>query len=61
MVKQKLDIGFFSSMYSQVNGTAIACRNLAEGIAKYTGHNVHVFAPGIEYPKTKPNNLFFYN
>ncbi len=61
MVKQKLDIGFFTSMYSQVNGTAIACRNLAEAIAKYTGHNVHVFAPGIETPKTKPQNLHLHN
>lgn len=61
MAKQKLDIGFFTSMYSQVNGTAIACRNLAEAIAKYTGHNVHVFAPRIERPKHKPKNLFFYN
>ncbi|MFX0143408.1 MAG: glycosyltransferase [Candidatus Hodarchaeota archaeon] len=61
MVKQKLDIGFFTSMYSQVNGTAIACRNLAEGIANYTGHNVHVFAPGIQYPKVKPTNLHLYN
>lgn len=61
MVKQKLDIGFFTSMYSQINGSAIACRNLAGGIAKYTGHNVHVFAPGINYPKTIPNNLHLYN
>ncbi|UCD00785.1 MAG: glycosyltransferase [Promethearchaeota archaeon] len=61
MAKQKLDIGFFTSMYSQVNGTAIACRNLAEAIAKYTDHNVHVFAPGIQYPKVKPKNLFLYN
>ncbi len=61
MAKQKLDIGFFTSMYSQVNGTAIACRNLAEAIAKYTGHNVHVFAPGIEKPKTKPKNLHLHN
>jgi len=61
MAKQKLDIGFFSSMYSQINGTAIACRNLAEAIAKYTGHNVHVFAPGIETPKTRPKNLHFHN
>jgi len=61
MVKQKLDIGFFTSMYSQVNGTAIACRNLAEAMAKYTGHNIHVFAPGIDKPKNKPNNLFLHN
>jgi len=61
MAKQKLDIGFFTSMYSQVNGTAIASRNLAEGIAKYTGHNVHVFAPGIEEAKTKPKNLYHHN
>ena len=61
MVKQKLDIGFFTSMYSQVNGTAIACRNLAEAVAKYTGHNIHVFAPGIDKPKNKPKNLFLHN
>jgi len=61
MVKQKLDIGFFTSMYSQVNGTAIACRNLAEAMAKYTGHNIHVFAPGIDKPKNIPNNLFLHN
>jgi len=61
MVKQKLDIGFFTSMYSQVNGTAIACRNLAEAVAKYTGHNVHVFAPGINKPKNIPKNLHLHN
>ena len=61
MAKSKLEIGFFSSMYSQVNGTAIACRNLAEGIAKYTGHNVHVYAPGIQKPKTKTKNLHLHN
>ena len=61
MVKQKLDIGFFTSMYSQVNGTAIACRNLAEAMAKYTGHNIHVFAPGIDKPKKIPNNLHLHN
>ncbi|TKJ18012.1 MAG: hypothetical protein CEE43_19090 [Promethearchaeota archaeon Loki_b32] len=61
MVKQKLDIGFFTSMYSQVNGTAIACRNLAEAVAKYTGHNVHVFAPGIDKPKNIPKNLHLHN
>ncbi|MFW9826608.1 MAG: glycosyltransferase [Candidatus Thorarchaeota archaeon] len=61
MVKQKLDIGFFTSMYSQINGTAIACRNLAEAIAKYTKHNVHVFAPCIEEPKIKLDNLYLHN
>jgi len=61
MVKQKLDIGFFSSMYSQVNGTAHACRFLAEAITKYTGHNVHVYAPGIQKPKNIPKNLHLHN
>jgi glycosyltransferase involved in cell wall biosynthesis len=61
MVKQTLDIGFFSSMYSQVNGTAIACKNLAEGIAKHTGHNVHVYAPGILKPKNKLKNLHLHS
>ncbi|MFW9987200.1 MAG: glycosyltransferase [Candidatus Odinarchaeota archaeon] len=61
MVKQKLDIGFFTSMYSQVNGTAIACRNLAEAMAKYTGHNIHVYAPGIQKPKNIPKNLHLHN
>jgi len=61
MAKSKLDIGFFTSMYSQINGTAIACRTLAEGIAKYTGHNVHVYAPGIQRPKTQIKNLHLHN
>ena len=55
MVQQKLDIGFFTSMYSQTNGTAHAVRFLSEEIAK-NGHNVHVYAPcirnGYETPKT---------
>ncbi|MFX1306178.1 MAG: glycosyltransferase [Promethearchaeota archaeon] len=61
MAKQKLDIGFFTDMYSQVNGTAIACRTLAEAIAKYTDHNVHVFAPGIQKPNNIPKNLYLHN
>jgi len=61
MVKQTLDIGFFTSMYSQINGTAIACRNLAESIAKHTGHSVHVYAPGIERSNNKPKNLHLHN
>ena len=61
MAKSKLDIGFFTSMFDQINGTAIACRNLAEGIAKYTGHNVHVFAPGIQRRKNQSKNLHLHN
>jgi glycosyltransferase involved in cell wall biosynthesis len=61
MVKQTLDIGFFTSMYSQINGTAIACKNLAESIAKHTGHSVHVYAPGIERTNNKPKNLHLHN
>ncbi|TFF96290.1 MAG: glycosyltransferase [Promethearchaeota archaeon] len=60
MVKQKLDIGFFTSMYSQTNGTAHACRFLSEAIAKL-GHNVHVYAPRIENGYKKPANLHFHN
>ncbi|MFW9895462.1 MAG: glycosyltransferase [Candidatus Thorarchaeota archaeon] len=58
---QKLDIGFFTSMYSQINGTAIACRNLAESIAETTGHNVHVYAPGIQRTNNIPKNLCLHN
>ena len=61
MVKQKLDIGFFSGMYSQINGTAIACRNLAEALAQNTDHNIHVYAPGIQKPRTIPKNLILHN
>ncbi|MFX0187567.1 MAG: glycosyltransferase [Candidatus Hodarchaeota archaeon] len=60
MVKQVLDIGFFSIMYSQVNGTAHACRFLSEAIAK-TGHNVHVFAPKITNGHDKPKHLHYHN
>ena len=61
MVKQTLDIGFFTSMYSQINGTAIACKNLAESIATNTGHKVHVYAPGIQKPNNTPKNLHLHN
>ncbi|MFX1455574.1 MAG: glycosyltransferase [Promethearchaeota archaeon] len=61
MVMQKLDIGFFTSMYSQINGTAIACRNLAESIAETTSHNVHVYAPGIQRTNNIPKNLCLHN
>lgn len=59
MVKQKLDIGFFSIMYSQTNGTAHAVRFLSEAIAK-TGHNVHVYAPRIQNGYKKPASLHFH-
>lgn len=57
MAKDKLDIGFFTSMYSQINGTAISVRNLAEAMAKNSHHNIHVFAPEIQKPKNGPKNL----
>ncbi len=61
MVKQKLDIGFFTEMYSQINGTAHSVRFLSEAIAKYTGHNVHVFAPRIENGYKIPPSLHFHS
>ena len=61
MAKQILDIGFFSSMFSQVNGTAIACKNLAESIANNTDHNVHIYAPGLRRSKNSPKNLCLHN
>ena len=61
MAKQKLDIGFFTSMYSQTNGTAHAVRFLSEAIAEYTGHNVHVFAPKIQNGYDKPDSLHFHD
>ncbi|MGQ4873983.1 MAG: glycosyltransferase [Promethearchaeia archaeon] len=60
MVKQKLDIGLFSCMYSQTNGTAISVRNLSEALAK-TGHNVHVYAPKIQNGYKIPPTLHFHN
>ena len=60
MAKYQLDIGFFSCMYSQVNGTAHAVRFLAEAIAKL-GHNVHIFAPKIENGHDIPKTLHYHN
>ncbi|MBN1800323.1 MAG: glycosyltransferase [Candidatus Lokiarchaeota archaeon] len=60
MVKQKLDIGLFSCMYSQTNGTAHSVRFLSEALAS-TGHNIHVFAPRIEDGHKKPVNLHFHD
>ncbi|MBN1215006.1 MAG: glycosyltransferase [Candidatus Lokiarchaeota archaeon] len=60
MVREKLEIGMFSSMYSQMNGSAHATRFLCETIAEL-GHNVHVFAPRITYDSKKPKNLHFHD
>ncbi|MFX1298694.1 MAG: glycosyltransferase [Promethearchaeota archaeon] len=60
MVKNKLDIGLFSAMYSQTNGTAHSVRFLSEALAK-TGHNIHVFAPRIAPNENKPKNLHFHD
>lgn len=60
MVKSKLDIGLFSCMYSQTNGTAHSVRFLSESLAK-TGHNIHVFAPRIQNGNNKPKNLHYHD
>ncbi|NHJ23613.1 MAG: glycosyltransferase [Candidatus Lokiarchaeota archaeon] len=60
MVKHQLDIGFFSCMYSQVNGTAHAVSFLSEAIAKL-GHNVHVFAPKIQNGHDIPKTLHYHS
>ena len=60
MVKQTLNIGFFTSMYSQINGTAHAVRFLSEAIAKL-GHDVYVFAPRIQNGYEKPKTLHFHD
>jgi 1,2-diacylglycerol 3-alpha-glucosyltransferase len=60
MARQVLNIGFFSCMYSQVNGTAHAVRFLSEAIAKL-GHNVHVYAPRIQNGYEKPSSLYFHD
>ena len=60
MAKQVLDIGFFSIMYSQVNGTAHSVRFLSEALAK-TGHNIHVFAPKIQNGYKTPKGLYFHD
>lgn len=59
MVKQKLDIGLFSIMYSQTNGTAHSVRFLGDALAK-TGHNIHIYAPRID-KRNKPNNLHLHD
>jgi len=60
MAKQKLNIGFFSSMYSQINGTAHAVRFLSEAIANL-GHDVYIFAPRIQDGYKKPSTLHFHD
>ncbi|MBY9006327.1 MAG: glycosyltransferase [Candidatus Lokiarchaeota archaeon] len=60
MVREKLEIGMFTSMYSQMNGSAHATRFLSETIAEL-GHNVHVFAPRITNGCEKPKNLHFHD
>ncbi|MBD3195093.1 MAG: glycosyltransferase [Candidatus Lokiarchaeota archaeon] len=60
MTEEKLNIGIFSAMYSQMNGSAHAVRFLSEAIAEL-GHNVHVFAPKIVDGYKKPKTLHFHD
>ncbi len=60
MVKNKLEIGIFSNMYSQMNGLAHGVRFLSNAIAKL-GHNVHIFAPCIQDGYKKPKTLHFHD
>ncbi|TXT55077.1 MAG: Glycosyl transferase family 1 [Promethearchaeota archaeon] len=60
MAKHKFDIGFFTCMYHQVNGTAHAVRFLADAIARL-GHNVHLFAPKIINGYNHPETLHFHS
>ncbi len=60
MVRQILDIGFFSIQYSQINGTAHSVRFLSEAIAKL-GHNVHVYAPMINNGHKIPKTLHYHS
>jgi len=59
MAKQVLDIGFFSTIYSQISGAAYGIRFLAEALAK-TGHNIHVFTPKIQNYDKIPKRLFLH-
>jgi glycosyltransferase involved in cell wall biosynthesis len=61
MAKKRLNIGMFSCLYSQTNGSAHACRFLSEALAKQ-GHNVHVFAPRIDNGHNgKPKHLHYHD
>jgi glycosyltransferase involved in cell wall biosynthesis len=61
MARKRLNIGMFSCLYSQTNGSAHACRFLSEALAKL-GHNVHIFAPKIDNGHNgKPKHLHFHD
>ncbi|MBD3214371.1 MAG: glycosyltransferase [Candidatus Lokiarchaeota archaeon] len=60
MVRDRLQIGMFSAMYSQMNGSAHAVRFLSEALAEL-GHDVHVFAPRIENGEDKPDHIHYHD
>lgn len=60
MVRERLSIGMFSCLYSQINGSAHAVRFLSEELAKL-GHDVHVFAPRIVNGHQKPKHLHYHD
>ncbi|MHA1820585.1 MAG: glycosyltransferase [Promethearchaeota archaeon] len=51
-----LNIGIFSPMFSEVNGTAKATRSLTFALARQNA-TVHVFAPGIYNEDEFPSNI----
>ena len=55
-----LNVGIFSPMFSEVNGTAKATRTLSFALAKQ-GVNVHVYAPKCSFFKTNQSNLNFHD
>jgi 1,2-diacylglycerol 3-alpha-glucosyltransferase len=56
----KLTVGIFSPMFSEVNGTAKASRQLAFSLAK-AGAEVHVYAPVASRFKTPLSNLLMHD
>jgi 1,2-diacylglycerol 3-alpha-glucosyltransferase len=60
MVRDRLQIGMFSAMYSQLNGSAHAVRFLSEALAEL-GHDVHIFAPRIENGEDKPDHIYYHD
>ncbi|TFF93040.1 MAG: glycosyltransferase [Promethearchaeota archaeon] len=60
MVRERLQIGMFTCMYSQMNGSAHAVRFLSEALAEL-GHDVHIFAPRVENGQDKPEHIHFHD
>ncbi|MBD3210990.1 MAG: hypothetical protein GF311_00130 [Candidatus Lokiarchaeota archaeon] len=59
MGSKRLNIGYFSCRYQQINGLSNALRFISKAMAEY-GHNVHFFVRVYMRMEARPTKIFIF-